>query len=119
MLPLLAAVLFLKGTAPVSATVVRVVDGDTIIAHVEAGDVRVLGLDCPEASRNIVCRRKGTAACEAELPKGRAATAKARELLDLGAEIRLEPGRGSFRRDRWARTVAADVMIASGLCHAT
>jgi len=91
--------------------VLRVVDGDTL--HVLDGErdvaVRVLGLDCPESTRNPKCRRLGAAACEDELPLGRAATARARELLHPGDRVRLE----GHRLDRYGRTLAS-VQLAEG-----
>lgn len=91
--------------------VVRVIDGDTLVV-VDDGvrTVRVLGIDCPEAHANAKCWRDeemGHGACLANLPLGRAAAARARELL-VGQLVTLEPSvpGAKLLRDRYGRTLA-------------
>jgi endonuclease YncB( thermonuclease family) len=108
----LAVSVALTGTAPVVAHVERVVDGDTLWVRTSLGrtDVRLLGIDCPESKHNAKCRRDGDAACNAEVPRGKAATRRARELLHPGDAVTLEPG-GTFQRDRYGRTLAYVVPV--------
>lgn len=100
---MLALLLLALTTTPV--TVSRVVDGDTI--HVDDGrddiTIRVLGIDCPEPHRNATCRKHGAAQCETEIPLGRAATKRARELLRPGDTVSIE---GGEKVDRYGRTLA-------------
>ena len=110
----------------VVATVVRVVDGDTL--HVRRGGadvtVRLLGIDCPEShrNRNRHCA-KHAGGCEAELPRGQAAAERARELLRPGDQVALEDVAGV---DRYGRTLArvrlgdgrdyGELMLREGWC---
>lgn len=98
----------LEGFEPIAAQVLRVVDGDTAWFTTPAGqvDVRVLGIDCPESRRNQKCEREGSASCEAQIPRGRVATLRARELLKVGSSVKLEPGDHGFKLDRYGRTLA-------------
>lgn len=105
----------LDGAAPVQATVDHVVDGDTIWVRTSAGrtDIRVLGIDCPESKHNAKCERGGQAVCDLDVPKGKAATIRAKELLAVGAKVTIEPGKKGFSRDRYGRTLAY-VRLADG-----
>ena len=49
-----------------AATVIRVVDGDTLHVRDNGDDVtiRVLGIDCPESKHNAKCRKGGVEACD-------------------------------------------------------
>jgi micrococcal nuclease len=126
---LLLAALAVLAAQPAGLPIARVVDGDTIIL---AGPltVRVLGIDCPETHANAKCfrdEREGLGDCRANLPRGRRAAARARELLADGAVV-LEPAKpgAQLARDRYGRTLAyvrmADgrdfglVMVTEGLC---
>ena len=82
------------------ATVVRVVDGDSVIVSVPAWaatpfetiSVRVAGIDTPES-------RKPPAKCVAEVALGKAASAYAKELVKPGAAVVV-----TYRRlDKYAR----------------
>jgi micrococcal nuclease len=107
------------------ATILRVVDGDTVRVELAGVDVpvRVLHLDCPESSRNRKCLRLGRAACDEQLPDGRRATARAELLLHAGDVVTLE---GAGVRDRYGRLLAsvklrdgrdfAELMKVDGLC---
>ena len=108
------------------ATLVRVVDGDTIVVALpEEPDarIRLRGIDCPEPSHNAKCRRDGD--CEEDIPLGKKATAMLEEIAPAGAEVRLVSGAEKMERDRWGRRIAyverGDVdlgleMVKSGLC---
>ncbi|TAL29043.1 MAG: hypothetical protein EPN98_21615 [Phenylobacterium sp.] len=123
---------FLAAGAPATSHVLRVVDGDTFV--VSAGPrpvtIRVLGIDCPESHRNAKCERdgaRGGATCAEQVPRGQAATARARELL-IGRDVVLEPARPceSLKPDVYRRTLAyvrlpdgADFgleLVREGLC---
>ena len=81
---------------PGSATVVRVVDGDTLVAHLPAGDetVRLIGIDTPET------KKPGTPVeCF-----GAEASAHLEELAPPGTAVRLE--RDVDERDRYGRLLA-------------
>ena len=84
--------------APVSygekATVASVADGDTLTATIDGErlKVRVIGIDCPEASRNSKClaiERKEGLSCDEQIVAGKRATQAAKLLL--GDEVWLEP----------------------------
>lgn len=85
----------------VPGTVLRVVDGDTITADLDLGwgvhytpaVIRLAEINCPESS------------CEA----GKAAAARARELLPVGTEISVL----SHQRDKYGRVLAT--VIARGV----
>lgn len=119
----------LLAARPAPTPVVRVIDGDTLVV---AGPrtIRVLGIDCPETHANPKCwrdERAGLGDCRASLPRGRAASARARELLTAGV-VTLEPPRAGadLARDRYGRELAyvrlADgrdfglVLVTEGLC---
>ena len=74
-----------------------------------SGPVRLLGIDCPESSRNSKCRRGGEAACKAEVKLGKAATRRAKELAPERAEVTIE----AHGHDRYGRTLAY-VMLPDG-----
>ena len=86
------------GGAARSATVVRVVDGDTLIARVDDADerVRLLGVDAPESvtpDRAVECF-------------GPQAGREAARLLPRGAAITLVGDPTQGRRDRFGRLLA-------------
>ena len=59
----------------------RIIDADTIQiidSNREIRTVRLLGIDCPETSRNTKCRKESD--CEEQIPKGLKAKARAKEL---------------------------------------
>ena len=88
-----------------AATVIRVVDGDTIHARLNGVDekVRIIGLDSPETSK------PGTPVeCFA-----REATAAAKRLLKPGDPILLQPDPTQDTRDRYDRLLA-HVFLADG-----
>ena len=88
-----------------AATVIRVVDGDTIHARLNGvdEDVRIIGLDSPETSK------PGTPVeCFA-----REATAAAKRLLKPGDPILLQPDPTQDKRDRYDRLLA-HVFLADG-----
>jgi micrococcal nuclease len=81
-----------------AATVVRVVDGDTLIARLDGADVRVrmLGVDAPESvtpDRPVECF-------------GPQAGREARRLLARGVRIALVTDPTQGRRDRYGRLLA-------------
>jgi micrococcal nuclease len=83
--------------APATARIVRVVDGDTLVARAAGGrvTVRLLGIDAPEA-------HGGTAECG-----GRAATRQLSRLAPARSRVRLVTDRGSGDiRDRYGRLLA-------------
>ena len=104
----LAAALFLAVLAfpsavsaqvgPVPATVVRVIDGDTVDVQLLDGRrerIRVIGLDTPEVvdpRRPVECM-------------GREATARAKELLPAGRSVSLEGDPTQDTRDRYGRAL--------------
>jgi micrococcal nuclease len=84
--------------APCNSTepyqVTHITDADTIKVSRDGQEttVRVLGIDCPESKPNSKCRRdgrKGRPGCAEQVPRGKAATKRARELLE-GATVTLE-----------------------------
>ena len=88
-----------------AATVIRVVDGDTIHARLNGVDekVRIIGLDSPETSK------PGTPVeCFA-----REATAAAKRLMKPGDPILLQPDPTQDTRDRYDRLLA-HVFLADG-----
>ncbi len=93
------------------ATVGSVTDGDTLVAVVngEERKVRILGIDCPEASHNPKCRaieRKTGVSCDDQILAGKRATEAAKQLLQgpIWLEAR-EPG-AELKRDRYGRFLA-------------
>lgn len=68
-----------------TCSIERVKDGDTVSLscgskfNKEIKTVRLLGIDCPETSRNAKCRKE--ADCEEQIPKGLKAKARMKELL--------------------------------------
>ena len=115
--------------------VTKIADGDTFTGCIMpdlAGSVRVrvLGIDCPESHENAKCKREGKSgglSCAEQIPKGRAATAVAREMI-LGNTVVLESPKanGEFERDTFGRILAyvrtsknddfGKRMIKEGLC---
>jgi micrococcal nuclease len=85
-----------KPSGPVQATVVRAVDGDTLIVRLSSGErqrVRVIGVDTPEdvaPGRPVQCWSRRAAAFTEQALEGRRVT--------------LLPGRET--RDRYGRTLA-------------
>jgi micrococcal nuclease len=83
-------------SAPMSASVVRVVDGDTLIVRLASGErarIRVIGIDTPEdvaPGRPVQCWSRRAAAFTKAALEGRSVT--------------LVPGRE--REDRYGRTLA-------------
>jgi len=87
-----------------AVTVVRVVDGDTVVAHLPGGDerVRLIGIDTPESvdpRRPVECF-------------GKEAARRTGELLPKGTEIRLE--RDVEARDRYGRLLAYVYRVDDG-----
>ena len=116
------------------AHVERVYDGDTIkVRLLPQGrklKVRLLGIDCPESHHNRKCERdgrQGRKGCDQQIPLGKKATKRAKELLD-GNNVKLESKKrdGKFKLDVFGRLLAyirmADgrdfglVMVKEGLC---
>ena len=88
-----------------AATVVRVVDGDTLVARVDGADerVRLLGVDAPESvtpERPVECF-------------GPQAAGEARRLMPRGARISLAEDPSQGKRDRFDRLLA-EVTVAGG-----
>jgi micrococcal nuclease len=88
-----------------AATVIRVVDGDTIHARVNGTDekVRIIGMDSPETSKPgtpVECFAKE-------------ATAEAKRLLKPSDRIVLQPDPTQDTRDRFGRLLA-HVFLADG-----
>ena len=88
-----------------NATVVRIVDGDTIVADVDGQEesVRLIGIDTPESVKvgsEVECF-------------GKEASAHARELLDAGDPVRLELD--AEARDRYDRLLAYVYRADDGL----
>lgn len=121
----------------IAARVVRVVDGDTLVAAIDGRRppvrVRVLGIDCPESKHNDKCVREekqGRGLCRDQLARGLRATQAARQLLvDDQQTVYLEPeypGGRLFAKDRYGRLLAyvrlpngvdfGLAMITAGLC---
>jgi micrococcal nuclease len=84
--------------ARLSGTVERVVDGDTLVARIDGGRVRVrlLGVAAPESAAGY-----GSAECY-----GVEATEAARDLLPPGARIALRTDPTQGREDRFGRLLA-------------
>ena len=87
------------------ATVIRVVDGDTLHARLDGKDekVRIIGMDSPETSKPdtpVECFAKE-------------ATAEAKKLLRPGDAITLQPDPTQDQRDRFGRLLA-HVVLADG-----
>jgi len=91
--------------APGEATVVRVVDGDTIVVHIDSHDedVRLIGVDTPEEKKPNT-----PVECYA-----REAAARTSALLPTGTLVRLE--RDKEPRDRYGRLLAYVSRVADGL----
>ena len=93
------------GGAPGVATVVRVIDGDTVIVDVGGREesIRLIGIDTPESvdpNRPVECN-------------GPEASHHLDELLPAGTEVRLE--RDEEARDRYGRLLAYVFRTADGL----
>jgi len=116
---LLLATPALTQASQAPATVVRVVDGDTVDVQLEGGAIeriRLIGIDTPE----VVDPRKPVQCF------GREASAHAHELLDSqGVTVELDSSQGE--RDIYGRLLAyvwlpdgrnfGEVMIADGFAH--
>jgi endonuclease YncB( thermonuclease family) len=95
LLPVVAAAAALSVGA-VPARVLRVIDGDTIVAAALAQSpttIRLLGIDCPETHANEKClceEREGRGLCREQLPDGARAKVRAEQLLE-DPLISLEP----------------------------
>jgi micrococcal nuclease len=90
---------------PGAATVVRIVDGDTIVVGIAGGDehVRLIGIDTPESvdpRRPVECF-------------GKEAAARTAELVPPGSEVRLV--RDVEARDRYGRLLAYVYRASDGL----
>jgi micrococcal nuclease len=85
-----------RGRGTRSVTIVRVVDGDTVVAHLPGGDekIRLIGIDTPET----VDPRKPVQCYGPE------ASARTKQLLPKGTAIRME--RDAEARDRYGRLLA-------------
>lgn len=118
MFRLVIATILVVGAAFVGATaasktpawkVHRVIDADTVVVTNIDGEkltVRVLGLDCPESRVNSTCRRaerNGRPGCEQQVPRGRAATKRARQLLESRG-VEMECG-VTCKSDYWGRAL--------------
>ncbi len=93
------------GSASSNPTVVRVVDGDTVVVRSDSGEetVRLIGVDTPETkhpSKPVQCF-------------GKEATAFTRSLLAEGTEVRLE--RDVEERDRYDRVLAYVYRLDDGV----
>lgn len=98
------------GPVSVTATALRVVDGDTV--EFEGLSYRLTGYDTPEVRH---------ADCEAEKTLGDRATARLQALIDAAAsmELRVEAGRDRYGRGLGSLLVdgrdVSDVLISEGL----
>jgi micrococcal nuclease len=107
----------------------KVTDGDTLKVRrgTEKLNVRLLGIDCPEAHRNAKCERDGLAGrrdCDWQVPRGVAAGQRAATLAKDQA-VTLECG-GRCEQDRWGRwlryvrlpdgTDLGLLLVREGLC---
>lgn len=96
---------------PYQATVVRVVDGDTVLVEVPAWaatpfhrmSVRVVGIDTPE-------RRRPPAKCAAEVKLGLAASAFAHTLVEPGAAVTI----GYVGLDKYGGRIDATLTLPDG-----
>lgn len=112
---LLIAVFALTGAAPaetVSATVVRVIDGDTLEVSVAAWPavfrpwkVRIYGIDTPETVKG-----KGRAKCDVEKVRGKFTTRWVRSLLPPGSTVSLQ---SMGKPDKYGRLLMR-VFLADG-----
>lgn len=102
------------GTAPIAADVDHVVDGDTVWVNTASAlvDIRILGIDCPESKHNAKCMKQGAEACDADVPAGKAATVRAKQLLR--GRITLEPGPTGFKIDGTGRRLLAYIRLGDG-----
>jgi micrococcal nuclease len=129
----LIIVMFLFVAVPGASTqpykVTYITDADTVKVSRDGQQttVRVLGIDCPESKYNDKCRRdgrQGRPGCAQQVPRGKKANKRARELLE-GATVTLEcDGRckdGYYGRAlRYIRLADGRdyglVMVKAGLC---
>jgi endonuclease YncB( thermonuclease family) len=115
---LVIAMILVVGAAFVGATaatntpvwqITRIVDADTVKVRNIDGvklTVRVLGLDCPESRVNSTCRRDeryGRPGCDQQVPLGRKASRRARQLLE-SRHVDLECG-VTCKSDQWGRAL--------------
>jgi micrococcal nuclease len=98
-------------------TVIRVVDGDTMVLS-NGAHMRLAGIDCPESSRNAKCRRG--ADCETEVIKGQSVKRQVNAMVNNAHATVLD------QQDRYGRAVGyvtmsdgrdlGETLIAQGLC---
>jgi micrococcal nuclease len=89
-------------------TSVRVIDGDTLVVGQET--VRLLGIDCPETTRNARCRRQGER-CEAGLERGQQAKAYLTRAVDSSVVVE------RHGQDRYGRTLGYVSVAGRDLGH--
>ena len=113
---ILATVLFTttadsRTTTPYKATVVHVIDGDTVQVTVDAWEgtpfspisVRVYGIDTPEKNRN-------RAKCDGEIEKGIAATRFAQTLTKAGDRVTIN----YLKLDKYGGRIVANIILKDG-----
>ncbi len=104
-----AALLLIAAAPPDQGRVAYVIDGDTF--RLENGErIRIAGIDAPET-------QPGQARCRAEIALGKAATARARTLLDGRTVTILRVGRSYNRTVARVRLAGRDVgsdLVATG-----
>lgn len=94
-------------------TISEIYDGDTIKVNLTDKDksvvVRILGMDCPESSRNEKCQEDGERGwmdCEEQIPLGKRATRVAKDLL-AGDTVTLKSGTNEgFKTGSYGRALA-------------
>lgn len=105
-----AALLLIAAAPPDQGRVGLVIDGDTF--RLESGErIRIAGIDAPET-------QAGQARCRAEIVLGRAATARARTLLDGRTVTVMRVGRSYNRTVAQVTLAGRDVgseLAASGI----
>lgn len=103
-------------SGPYAATVVRVIDGDTVLVNVDAWQatpfalirLRIAGIDTPES-------HKPPAKCKAEVLKGQAAAAFGKSLAKPGDRVSFM----FLRPDKYGGRIDASVALPSGQDWAT
>jgi micrococcal nuclease len=106
---LIITVLSLVPALALAQRVVSVIDGDSFQADfgVFIQQVRMIGIECPEATPSAKARREARRmgiSMERYLDIGKAATAFVRRVLPRGLHLRLEFDRD--RRDKYGRVLA-------------
>lgn len=99
-------------------TVTRVVDGDTVVLS-DGTHMRLAGIDCPESSRNVKCRR-GTD-CDTEVVRGQAVKRQVANMVGRFSHATVLDA-----QDRYGRALGyvmlidgrdlGEQLIAQGLC---